>query len=247
MLHDYKPDSPYHRFMPPMVGTQQDIGDLTDFLNAQVNPPVQPDQACAARESLKTFRSPFNQSQVEARFLGRATATWWSDCAAYTAGRRNPQDGYHGPSRFFTALAATALAPEAFAAEANSAAGAGDAPVMGSRVFDWNSIPAKPTSYGSVRAFCSRAHGDPRKSRDPCDHAQSRPAATPAAPPPPNEEMIILRQGTVETLSNGEWKRVGAGSVIFNGSNHFHGIKNVGTEPAIYHVINWKTAATPMA
>ena len=40
MLHDYKPDSPYHRFMPPMVGTKQDIDDLTDYLNAQVNPPA---------------------------------------------------------------------------------------------------------------------------------------------------------------------------------------------------------------
>jgi cytochrome bd-type quinol oxidase subunit 1 len=40
MLHVYKPDSPYHHFMPPMVGTQQDVIDLTDFLNAQVNPPA---------------------------------------------------------------------------------------------------------------------------------------------------------------------------------------------------------------
>jgi cytochrome bd-type quinol oxidase subunit 1 len=39
MLHDYKPDMPYRRFMPPMVGTQQDVNDLTDFLNQQVNPP----------------------------------------------------------------------------------------------------------------------------------------------------------------------------------------------------------------
>jgi hypothetical protein len=38
MLHEYKPDSPYRRFMPPMVGTKQDIDDLTDYLNAQVNP-----------------------------------------------------------------------------------------------------------------------------------------------------------------------------------------------------------------
>jgi cytochrome bd ubiquinol oxidase subunit I len=39
MLHDYKPDSPYRRFMPPMVGTKQDVDDLADYLNAQVNPP----------------------------------------------------------------------------------------------------------------------------------------------------------------------------------------------------------------
>jgi len=38
MLHDYKADSPYHKFMPPMVGTKQDISDLADYLNAQVNP-----------------------------------------------------------------------------------------------------------------------------------------------------------------------------------------------------------------
>ena len=40
MLHDYKPDSPYHRFMPPMVGTNQDVKDLATFLNSQVNPPA---------------------------------------------------------------------------------------------------------------------------------------------------------------------------------------------------------------
>jgi cytochrome d ubiquinol oxidase subunit I len=40
MLHENKADSPYRKFMPPMVGTEQDVNDLTDFLNAQVNPPV---------------------------------------------------------------------------------------------------------------------------------------------------------------------------------------------------------------
>jgi cytochrome bd ubiquinol oxidase subunit I len=38
MLHENKADSPYRKFMPPMTGTQQDVDDLTDFLNAQVNP-----------------------------------------------------------------------------------------------------------------------------------------------------------------------------------------------------------------
>jgi cytochrome bd-type quinol oxidase subunit 1 len=38
MLHDYKPDMPYRKFMPPMAGTEQDVNDLADYLNAQVNP-----------------------------------------------------------------------------------------------------------------------------------------------------------------------------------------------------------------
>jgi cytochrome bd-type quinol oxidase subunit 1 len=45
MLHDYKPDMPYRRFMPPMVGTQQDVNDLTDYLNAQVNPSATSEKA----------------------------------------------------------------------------------------------------------------------------------------------------------------------------------------------------------
>ena len=38
MLHEYKPDSPYHRFMPPMVGSKSDVADLANYLNAKVNP-----------------------------------------------------------------------------------------------------------------------------------------------------------------------------------------------------------------
>jgi len=38
MLHENKADSPYRKFMPPMAGTQHDVDDLADFLNAQVNP-----------------------------------------------------------------------------------------------------------------------------------------------------------------------------------------------------------------
>jgi cytochrome bd ubiquinol oxidase subunit I len=49
MLHEYKPDSPYRRFMPPLIGTRQDVDDLTDYLNAQVNPP-----ALAARKPVLT-------------------------------------------------------------------------------------------------------------------------------------------------------------------------------------------------
>jgi quercetin dioxygenase-like cupin family protein len=57
--------------------------------------------------------------------------------------------------------------------------------------------------------------------------------------------MVIVKEGTLESLVNGEWKRVGPGSVIFNASNQPHGLRNPGSVPATYHVINWTTAATP--
>jgi len=123
---------------------------------------------------------------------------------------------------------------------------AGQAPVMGSSVFDWNSIPAKPTEVGSVRSFFKARTA----TLDELEmHVTTlQPGKSPHPPHQhPNEELIIVMQGTVETLSNGEWKRVGPGSVIFNASNQLHGLRNVGTGEAVYHVINWKSAATPVA
>ena len=115
---------------------------------------------------------------------------------------------------------------------------------MGSKVFDWNSMVDKPTKTGSVRTVCS----SPTATLENLEiHISTlNPGMMPHPPHKhPNEELVILRQGTVEALSNGEWIRVGPGSVIFNGSNQVHGFRNVGTEPAIYHVVNVKTAATP--
>jgi len=139
----------------------------------------------------------------------------------------------------FAALAATAVA-------GNAPAFADPAPVMRSKVFDWNSLTDKPTATGSVRAVCS----SPTATLENLEiHISTLKPGLMSHPPHkhPNEELIIVRQGTVETLSNGEWIRVGPGSVIFNGSNQLHGFRNAGAEPAIYHVVNFKTAATPSA
>lgn len=117
-------------------------------------------------------------------------------------------------------------------------------PVMSSAAFDWNGIPAKSTDVGSVRSFF--------KARTPTleeleVHVTTLDPGKSPHPPHrhPNEEMLIIRQGTVEVLVDGDWKRVGPGSVVFFASNHLHGLRNVGAGPAIYHVINWKSTATP--
>jgi XRE family transcriptional regulator, regulator of sulfur utilization len=138
---------------------------------------------------------------------------------------------------FFVALAAATVTIETFAA-------ADSKPILGSKVFDWNTIPDTKTSVGSVQNFVS----EPTATLENLEiHVTTlNPGEEPHPPHKhPNEELIIIRQGTLETLSNGEWKRVGPGSVIFNASNQLHGLKNIGTEPAVYHVINWKTEATP--
>lgn len=116
-------------------------------------------------------------------------------------------------------------------------------PIMQSSAFDWNAIPAKKTDVGEVRQFF-RA---PTATLDEleCHVTTLNPGQTSHAPHKhPNEELVIVKEGTVESLVNGEWKRIGQGSVIFNASNQLHGIRNVGTTPATYHVINWKSPGT---
>ncbi len=118
------------------------------------------------------------------------------------------------------------------------------APIMQSSAFDWNSIPVKQTAVGSTRSFF-RA---PTATLDELElHVTTlNPGQTSHAPHQhPNEELVIIREGTVEALVQGEWKKVGPGSVIFNASNQLHGLKNVGDTPATYHVINWTSATTP--
>ena len=132
----------------------------------------------------------------------------------------------------------------AIACAAGGFAIAEELPTISSSVFEWNSVIAKPTEVGSVRSFFKVR--TPTLEQLEVHVTTLNPGKSPHPPHRhPNEEMLIIRQGTVEALVNGEWKRVGPGSVIFFASNQLHGLRNVGPEPAVYHVINFKTAATP--
>lgn len=116
--------------------------------------------------------------------------------------------------------------------------------MIGSSVYDVLGMPPTPTKVGSVRHVMD----GPTATLENLEmHVTTLNPGEYSHPPHkhPNEEMIIIREGTVETLSNGEWTRVGAGGVILNGSNQMHDLRNVGTIPAVYHVINWKTDRTP--
>lgn len=119
-------------------------------------------------------------------------------------------------------------------------------PVMQSAAFEWNSIPVKQTDVGSVRSFFRTPTATLKELEL---HVTTLNPGHASHPPHrhPNEELVIIREGTVEALVQGEWKRLGPGSVIFNASNQLHSLKNVGDVPAVYHVINWTSDATPKA
>ena len=55
-----------------------------------------------------------------------------------------------------------------------------------------------------------------------------------------HEELLIIKEGTLETFQSGATRRVGAGGIIFQASNELHNVTNVGTTPATYFVIGWE-------
>lgn len=113
-------------------------------------------------------------------------------------------------------------------------------PVMGSSIFDWNAIEVKTSKVGSTRKFFQA----PTATLDEleCHVTTLNPGETPHPPHQhPDEELLIVKEGTVESLVNGQLKRVGPGSVIFQAANQLHSIRNVGQTPATYHVIKWNS------
>ena len=112
--------------------------------------------------------------------------------------------------------------------------------ILGPATFDWTDMKAVATSTGEVRSLYK---GPTATLAELEMHVTTLNPGTTSHPPHHhvNEELVIIREGTVETLSAGKWVRLGPGSVIFNASDSLHGLRNVGTTPAVYHVINWST------
>jgi len=112
--------------------------------------------------------------------------------------------------------------------------------VMGSMIFDWNSFEAKPNKTGAVRTVVQQ----PTATLDELEiHITTlNPGESPHAPHQhPDEELVVVKEGTVESLVNGQLRQVGPGSIIFQAANQMHSIRNVGSGPATYHVIKWNS------
>jgi XRE family transcriptional regulator, regulator of sulfur utilization len=61
----------------------------------------------------------------------------------------------------------------------------------------------------------------------------------------PQEELVIIKEGTLEINIDGKKQTVGPGSAVFYSANENENMTNVGTTPATYYVIQFFTALTP--
>jgi mannose-6-phosphate isomerase-like protein (cupin superfamily) len=105
-----------------------------------------------------------------------------------------------------------------------------------SAVFEFENMPVQNSDHAQIRNVIKGklATGE---------HIETHETTLPpnGYPHPPHHhvhsEMWLIREGTVEITINGVSHRLGAGSVGFVRSNEEHGIKNVGTVPAVYYVV----------
>src|SRR5712692_11656439 len=79
-------------------------------------------------------------------------------------------------------------------------------PIMRSSAFDWNSMEAKPTKVGASRKVFQAP--TPTLDELECHITTLNPGESPHPPHKhPEEEMMIVKEGTIETLVNGELRR----------------------------------------
>lgn len=116
---------------------------------------------------------------------------------------------------------------------------AGDAArVLDSTVWQWNDLEPRKTDVGERREVVRQ----PTRTLDELEmHITTlNPHVSSHAPHThPNEEMVIVKEGTLQAHVNGQEIKVGPGGILFFASMQPHAVQNIGDTPATYFVINW--------
>ena len=111
-------------------------------------------------------------------------------------------------------------------------------PMMRSSVFNWSAFKVEPTKAGERRSVFDVSTATFKQFES---HITTLNPGESPHPPHKHleEEMMVIKEGTVEAVLNGQTNHVEAGGIIFCGSNEMHGLRNIGTNRATYFVFKW--------
>jgi quercetin dioxygenase-like cupin family protein len=112
------------------------------------------------------------------------------------------------------------------------------AQLLDSTAWQWKDLQAKKTDVGELRSVVRQ----PTRTLDELEmHITTLNPHTASHPPHthPNEEMVIVKEGTLQAHVNGREIVVPAGGLLFFASMQPHAVQNIGDTPATYFVINW--------
>jgi quercetin dioxygenase-like cupin family protein len=115
--------------------------------------------------------------------------------------------------------------------------------LLDSTAWKWQDLRPKKTDVGELRNVVRQ----PTRTLDELEmHITTLNPHTASHQPHthPNEEMVILKEGTLQAHVNGKEIVIGPGSVLFFASMQPHAVQNVGDTPATYFVINWASPGT---
>ena len=115
--------------------------------------------------------------------------------------------------------------------------------LLDSTAWKWEDMQVKKTDVGELRSVVR----EPTRTLDELEmHVTTLNPRTASHAPHthPNEEMVIVREGTLQAHVNGKEVVVGPGSVLFFASMQPHAVQNIGDAPATYFVINWASPGT---
>jgi quercetin dioxygenase-like cupin family protein len=116
-------------------------------------------------------------------------------------------------------------------------------PMIGSTVFKWDDLKPRATPNGARRDVADNP--TPTLSVFECHITTLNPGRASHEPHRhPQEELILVKEGTLEVHINGKTQNAGPGSVFFYASNDAHAVRNVGNTRATYWVINLATPVT---
>ena len=110
-------------------------------------------------------------------------------------------------------------------------------PVLGTKAYIYNDLPVTTNGKNKQRRlFTGKTHTGFKLESHQSDIAPGE------VNHPPHqhlrEEMMLIREGTMELTISGKPMRLGPGDVGFIGSNEMHNAKNVGTTRAQYFIVN---------
>ena len=110
--------------------------------------------------------------------------------------------------------------------------------LLDSTAWQWKDLAPQKTPVGERRDVVRQ----PTRTLDELEmHISTLNPHTASHPPHthPNEEMVIVKEGTLQAHVNGKEIIVAPGGVLFFAAMQPHAVQNVGDTPATYYVINW--------
>jgi quercetin dioxygenase-like cupin family protein len=116
-------------------------------------------------------------------------------------------------------------------------------PKVGTTIYNWDKLAVRPSAVGVRRDIAE----NPTATLEVFEAHISTLNVGNASHPPhqhPQEEIIIVKEGQLEVHINGKTTPAGPGSVLFYATNDMHNVRNIGTTPATYWVVNLATEAT---